>query len=134
MKAERAGDYLGHMIEAIDRIATYLEGLDRTAFLADLMVQDAVIRNVEVIGEAARNVERHAPDVVAAHPKIPWRYAKGMRNQLMHGYFSVDLESVWATTQADLPDLQSVPWRSSASRFPRSVWRLAANQSLSETT
>jgi uncharacterized protein with HEPN domain len=86
MKPERAGDYVGHMVEAIDRIATYLEGLDRMAFLADLMVQDAVIRNFEVNGEAARNVERHAPNVVAAHPEIPWRYAKRMRNHLMHGY------------------------------------------------
>lgn len=107
MKQYRAGDYVGHMIEAIDRIATYLDGLDREAFLKSSLVQDAVIRNFEVIGEAARNVEGLAPDIVAATPDIPWRYAKGMRNQLSHGHFNVDLDSVWATTRADLPRLRA---------------------------
>jgi len=103
MKPERAGEYVGHMIAAIDRIATYLDGLDHGAFLESPMVQDAVIRNFEIIGEAARNAERQAPDVVTANPDIPWRYAKGMRNHLMRGYFNVDLEAVWATVQNDLP-------------------------------
>lgn len=107
MKLDRAGDYVSHMIEAINRIGAYLDGLDRAAFLENQMVQDAVIRNFEIIGEAARNVERHAHDVIAAHPDIPWRYAKGMRNHLMHGYFNVDLESVWATTQNDLPAMRA---------------------------
>ncbi|MDX3911283.1 MAG: DUF86 domain-containing protein [Sphingobium sp.] len=107
MKPERAGEYVGHMIAAIDRIATYLDGLDRETFLHSPMAQDAVIRNFEIIGEAARNVERHAPDIVAANPEIPWRYAKGMRNHLMHGYFNVDLEAVWATAQNDLPAMRA---------------------------
>jgi uncharacterized protein with HEPN domain len=69
------------------------------------MVQDAVIRNFEIIGEASRNVERADPDFADAHPEIPLAFAYEMRNALAHGYFTVDLEVVWKTIQLDLPGL-----------------------------
>ena len=107
MKARRDADYLDHMIEAIDRVGTYTEGLTHDDFLRNSLVQDAVIRNVEIVGEAARNFQRVAEEVAQAHPEVPWRSITGMRNQLTHGYFSVDLESLWATVSDDLPALRT---------------------------
>jgi uncharacterized protein with HEPN domain len=106
MKPSRAVDYLDHMIGAIDRIVAYIDGLDRAGFDASTQVQDAVIRNVEIIGEAARNILLRDPNMAATHPEIPWRTITGMRNHLAHGYFEVDLDSVWATVADDLPTLR----------------------------
>lgn len=106
MKPTRTADFLDHMIDSIDRIAAYIKGLDRDAFMKNTLVQDAVIRNFEIIGEAARNIERDTPDMVQTNSQIPWRSIMGMRNQLSHGYFNVDQESVWATIADDLPKLR----------------------------
>ncbi|MGH8830915.1 MAG: HepT-like ribonuclease domain-containing protein, partial [Polaromonas sp.] len=65
-----------------------------------------VIRNMEVIGEACSNIRKLAPEFAQAHPEVPWGSAIGNRNALSHGYFSVDLELVWATMQTDLPALK----------------------------
>jgi uncharacterized protein with HEPN domain len=99
----RIQDYLLHIIEATDRIAAYTSDMDQATFAADLKTQDAVVRNFEIIGEAANNVRQRYPDFVAAHPEIPWRSAYGMRNALSHGYFDVDLDQVWVAVQDDLP-------------------------------
>ena len=101
----RLQDYLGHMLEAIGRIETYTAGLTESAFLASKLVQDAVIRNFEVIGEASRNIDRRYPDFLIAHPEVPWISAYEMRNALAHGYFKVDLEIVWRTILRDLPGM-----------------------------
>jgi uncharacterized protein with HEPN domain len=101
----RVADFLGHILEAIARIAEYTEDIDEVAFLDDKMVQDAVLRNIEIIGEAARNIERTAPDFAARHSEIPWVVIYTMRNRISHGYFKVDLEIVWRTIQIDLPAL-----------------------------
>lgn len=79
--------------------------MDEASFLSNAMVQDAVIRNLEIIGEASRNIERLAPQFVAAHPELPLTYAYEMRNVLAHGYYKVDLAFVW-TIKRDLPMLQ----------------------------
>ncbi len=81
--------------------------MDEVAFLGNQLVQDAVIRNFEVIGEASRNIEYADPDFSEAHPEIPLVFAYEMRNALAHGYFKVDLEIVWKTIQLDLPELAS---------------------------
>ncbi|MBV8620367.1 MAG: DUF86 domain-containing protein [Curvibacter sp.] len=99
-------DYLAHILEAIERIRSYVEGLDQTDFLSGQMVQDAVIRNLEVIGEASRNIQRAHPEFASAHPELPLALANDMRNALAHGYFKVDLEIVWKTIHHDLPSLQ----------------------------
>ena len=79
--------------------------MTESAFLANGLVQDAVIRNFEIVGEASRNIERHYPDFAEAHPEVPLAFAYVMRNALAHGYFKVDLEIVWKTIQRDLPTL-----------------------------
>jgi uncharacterized protein with HEPN domain len=70
-------------------------------------VQDAVIRNLEVLGEASHNIERHYPAFASTHPELPLAYAYQMRNAVAHGYFKVDLPIVWKTIQRELPGLQS---------------------------
>jgi len=99
--------FLGHVVEAIDRIQRYVAGMDEPAFLGNHMVQDAVVRNLEVIGEACNNVRKQDPSFIAAHPEIPWSNAIGNRNFLSHGYFHVSYHSVWNTVQLHLPALRT---------------------------
>ena len=89
--AQRLPDYLGHILQAIERIQRYTDDMDELGFVQNEMAQDAVIRNFEVIGEACRNIERDHADFVAAHPELPLSFAYEMRNALAHGYFKVDL-------------------------------------------
>ena len=70
------------------------------------MIQDAVIRNIEILGEASRNIERLFPEFIEEHPEIPFIDAYEMRNALSHGYFKVDLDILWKTIQVNLPDLK----------------------------
>ncbi len=102
----RINDYLSHIVEAIRRIEHYTANLSETDFLQDELIQDAVIRNIEIIGEASRNIERHHSQFSAAHDDIPWRDIYLMRNQVSHGYFSVDLEIIWQTLKHDIPTLK----------------------------
>ena len=104
---QRLPDYLAHILEAIERIQAYVLDVDEVGFLASKIIQDAVIRNLEVIGEASRNIERVHPEFAAAHPKLPLAIANDMRNALAHGYFKVDLEIVWKTIESNLPDLRA---------------------------
>jgi len=101
----RIPDYLGHIVEAIERIHRYVEDMSEVEFLDDEKTQDAVVRNFEIIGEASRNIERCHPDYAQAHPEIPWIFMYTMRNRIAHGYFKVDFELVWQTIHADLPAL-----------------------------
>ena len=101
----RVADYLEHIIQAIQRIKRYTDDMSEVAFLENELVQDAVIRNIEIIGEAARNIERNDPVFAAQHAEIPWEVIYAMRNRVAHGYFKVDLEIVWNTIHYDLPGL-----------------------------
>jgi uncharacterized protein with HEPN domain len=94
--------FLGHILESIQRIQDYVECVTKEEFFEDLKLQDAVIRRLEVIGEAARQL---SADLKARHRNIPWAQVIGMRNILIHEYFGVDLALVWATVQKDLPVL-----------------------------
>jgi uncharacterized protein with HEPN domain len=102
----RTANYLQHMAQAIDNIQSYTVGMDAASFKADRKTQDAVIRNLEIIGEACNNVVKNDPSFAQAHPAMPWGFAYEMRNALAHGYFKVDLDIVWATVNADLPGLK----------------------------
>jgi uncharacterized protein with HEPN domain len=104
---QRLPDYLNHVLEAIERIEEYVSKLDEMAFLGNKLVQDAVVRNFEVIGEASNNIEKRFPEFVAAHPELPLTSAYQMRNAVAHGYFQVDFEILWKTIQRDLPDLHT---------------------------
>lgn len=93
--------YLAHILECIQRVERFThEG--RSRFFQDVMVQDAVLRNFEVIGEAAKRLDEA---YWAVHPEIPRRSLAGLRDVLIHQYESVDLERVWAMVEGELPGL-----------------------------
>lgn len=98
-----ASAYLRHISEAIAKVEKYTRG-GRKKFMEDTMVQDSVIRNLEIIGEAARNLPS---DLRKSYPKVPWRSITGMRNVLIHEYFGVDLDIVWKVVAQRLPVLKS---------------------------
>ncbi|CAG9214875.1 conserved hypothetical protein [Paraburkholderia tropica] len=102
----RTPDYLQHMLDAVDRIRSYVAPLSQESFEAAPMAIDAVVRNLEIIGEAARNIMRGDPAFASAHPEIPWEAVYGMRNRVSHAYFSVDTSIVWSTVQTWVPDLE----------------------------
>ena len=94
--------YLSDILTAIDRVLDYTrEG--RAAFLADPKTQDAVIRNIAVIGEAVRGVSETTRK---AHPEVPWSEISGTRDRVIRGYFRVDLDIVWGIVEAELPALR----------------------------
>lgn len=101
----RLPEYLGHILQAIERIHRYVEDMDEVAFLEDEKTQDAVIRNFEIIGEASNNIKKHHAEFVRQHPEVPLNFAYEMRNALAHGYFKIDLEIVWNTIHNDLNKL-----------------------------
>lgn len=103
---QRLADYLRHIADAIARIGRYTAELDEAAFLGDELVQDAAIRNLEIIGEASHNIEVRYPEFAATHPELPLAVAYQMRNAVAHGYFKVDLRIVWNTIRRDLPTLE----------------------------
>jgi len=101
-KERDEGLYLADIRDAINRILTYTAG-GREAFFADPMIQDAVVRNIEIIGEAARTITEATR---GAHPEIPWKKIVGTRDRVIHGYFRVDLDIVWEVVAAELPALR----------------------------
>ena len=102
---QRLIDYLDHILEAIERIDRYTADMDEVAFLKNQLIQDAVIRNLEIVGEASNKIQTLHPDFAAAHPELPLSFAYQMRNAIAHGYFKVDFEIVWKTVQLELPPL-----------------------------
>lgn len=100
---ERAADYLQDILESIDLVEAYTLGVDRSAFLAWQEKQDAVVRRIEISGEAARRVPE---GIRAGYPQVPWPHVIGTRNRLIHAYDSVDYEPTWQIVVADLPALK----------------------------
>ena len=93
--------YLLHVRDAVADILAYAEA-GEDAFLHETMRQDAVIRKLEVIGEAVKQISEHTR---ALRPDIPWRRVAGMRDRLIHQYFGVDLDLVWNVVRLELPGL-----------------------------
>lgn len=93
--------YLDHIREAIARIRTYTAG-GRDAFMANSLIQDGVIRNFEIIGEAVRRLSDEVKD---RRPEVPWRRVAGFRNVLIHDYMNVDKGEVWNVIETHLPAL-----------------------------
>jgi uncharacterized protein with HEPN domain len=108
VKKENLGfvDFIGHILQGIERINNYIEDVDELVFLQSELIQDAVIRNIENIGEAARNIETRYPNLAAQYNEVPWSDVYLMRNRVSHGYFSVDLEVIWRTIERDIPVLE----------------------------
>lgn len=96
-----------HIAKAIERIDRYTKDLGEVALQNNSLVQDTVIRNIDIIGEARNNIAKHYPDFAAAHPDLPLAFAYQMRNALAHGYLTVDLEIVLRTIRSDLPKLHA---------------------------
>lgn len=88
--------YLRHMLDAIVKIESYLEEVSKDVFLMDSLIQDGVIRQIEIVGEATKNL---SSDLREAHAHLPWQDMAGMRDKLIHQYFGVDLDTVWLSAK-----------------------------------
>lgn len=95
--------FIEHILESIKWIEEYTKEISKDDFLHSTQIQDAVIRRLEIIGEAAKNMP---PGLKKKHPDIPWRQVAGMRDVLIHEYFGVDLNLLWNVVKKDLPDLK----------------------------
>ncbi|MGH8179580.1 MAG: HepT-like ribonuclease domain-containing protein [Steroidobacteraceae bacterium] len=103
---ERVEDYLEHIADAIERAIRYTGSLGSLAALEqDELAQDAIVRTLTVIGEAAVRLYKEAPQFVTEHPELPWSRMRGIRNKVVHDYFDVAWDVVWDTVKQDLPPL-----------------------------
>ena len=96
--------YLQHILDAVFKIESYIKGSNEEAFYKNTLIQDGVIRQIEIIGEA---VKRLSFDLKDTHSHIPWQDIAGMRDKLIHDYFGVDVGTVWLTVKNDIPVLKS---------------------------
>lgn len=99
MSKRRDRDYLNDIREAIQRISAYTAGLTYEEFMKDIKTQDAVVRNLEIIGEATKNL---SAALKKSSPKIPWKDLMGMRDKMIHHYFGVNYEIVWTIAREEL--------------------------------
>jgi uncharacterized protein with HEPN domain len=95
--------YIDHILQAITKIKKYTENLTRKEFESDELIQDAVIRNIEIIGEATKNLSKEFRKI---HSDVPWRAMSGMRDKLIHDYVGIDFDVVWETIKEDMPVLE----------------------------
>jgi len=96
-------DYIRDVIDAIDKTQKFTEGLTYDIFMEDAKTAFAVVRALEIIGEAVKNI----PEFLRAkYPEIPWKEMAGMRDKLIHEYFGVKYEIVWDTVKIEIPDLK----------------------------
>ena len=95
--------YIRDILDCIDKVEEYVKGLSFEDFAKNKMVIDAVVRNFEIIGEAAKNI---SAEVKTKYNKIPWKEMAGMRDKTIHEYFGVDLKIIWKTIKQSLPSLK----------------------------
>jgi uncharacterized protein with HEPN domain len=96
--------YIGDMLDAIKRIEDYLRGVSKDAFFKNLMMQDAVMHQIEIIGEASNNVSDEFQD---QYPELPWMQMRAIRNKIVHDYRELNLDVIWDTAKNDLPALKT---------------------------
>ncbi len=95
-------DFCKDIMEASKRALTYSKNLDYKAFSKDIKTQDAIIRNIEIIGEAVKNIPEDSRNL---YPNIPWKNMAGMRDKLIHHYFGINIDIVWDVVKTDLPEI-----------------------------
>lgn len=105
MSENRLSNYLDHMQQAAVDACNFVEGLAKDDFLEDKRTQQAVIMSLIILGEAATKIMDGYTDFARAHPEVPWRSMRGMRNRIAHGYFDINLDLVGDTVQTALPEL-----------------------------
>lgn len=103
MKREHKA-YLEDILECIERIEEYVDRMNEIDFYENYQVQDAVLRRLEIIGEAVKRIPQNVKD---KYPNIPWRKVAGLRDVLIHGYSGVNLKRVWKILIENLPELKS---------------------------
>jgi uncharacterized protein with HEPN domain len=97
--------YIEHILNSIDRIQSYIYDMDQTAFYSDFITQDAVVRQLEIIGEATKRISQ---DFRNKNQDIPWTDIAGMRDVLIHDYIDVDFDIVWKTATESIPNLRDL--------------------------
>ncbi len=102
MSKRSDSDCLRDIAEALRRIGDYVAGLTSHEFMEDKRTQDAVGRNLEVMGEATKNLSKRLRD---AHPNVPWKDMAGVRDKVIHHYFGINLEIVWEIAKGESPEL-----------------------------
>ena len=102
-KKRRDIDFIGDIQEAMELSALYTKGLTLRKFLEDRKTQDAVVRNLEVMGEATKNL---SSVFKARYPDVPWKTLAGLRDKLIHFYFGIDYKIVWSVVKKELPKLR----------------------------
>jgi uncharacterized protein with HEPN domain len=104
---DRRLDYLSDMRRAGKAAIGFVAGMQKEEFLSDIRTQHAIGMCLIVIGEATVRLMDSYPDFIVEHPAFPWHAIRGLRNRVAHGYFGLDLEIIWETTQTTIPELLS---------------------------
>jgi uncharacterized protein with HEPN domain len=102
MKTDQSA-FLHHILDAIKKIEKYIRDIDEESFKKNDLIQDGVIRQIEIIGEAAKRLSN---EITGQSPNIPWQDITGMRDKLIHDYFGVDIDTVWLAAKKDIPQLK----------------------------
>jgi uncharacterized protein with HEPN domain len=96
--------FVEDILDSMNQIEEYIRGMNFQDFSSDRKTIDAVIRNIEIIGEAAKNISE---DIRKNYPEIPWKRVIGLRNSVIHAYFGIDLKSLWKIASVNIPEVKT---------------------------